>query len=64
MCRRCSVPAPAAIPAAAAKQNDNKYDNEKRGDIHVSLLGADVAPCAAALQLQSTVEGFFRSSHQ
>lgn len=51
----CSVPAAAAIPAAA-KQHDNKHDDKKRGDIHNNLPGADVAPCAAALQLESTVD--------
>ena len=29
------IPAAPAVPAAAAKQQDDKYDDEKRGGIHV-----------------------------
>ena len=34
---RCLIPAAPAVPAAAKQQND-KYDDEKRGGIHVELL--------------------------
>jgi hypothetical protein len=34
---RCLIPAAPAVPAAAKQQNDN-YDDEKRGGIHVELL--------------------------
>jgi hypothetical protein len=52
---RCLIPAAPAVPAAAAKQQNDKYDDEKRGGIHVELLLA--MPCvfshfAYALPLQ------------
>ena len=31
---RCLIPAAPAVPAAAAKQQNDKYDDEKRGGIH------------------------------
>jgi hypothetical protein len=31
-------PAAPAVPAAAAKQQNDNYDDEKRGSIHVELL--------------------------
>ena len=40
---RCSIPAAPAVPAAAANQQNDKYDDEKRGGIHVELLLA--VPC-------------------
>jgi hypothetical protein len=40
---RCLIPAAPAVPAAAAKQQNDKYDDEKRGGIHVELLLA--VPC-------------------
>jgi hypothetical protein len=36
---RCLIPAAPAVPAAAAKQQNDKYDDEKRGGIHVELIG-------------------------
>jgi hypothetical protein len=55
---RCLIPAAPAIPAAAAKQQNDKYDDEKRGGIHVELLLA--VPCmfshfAYPLPLQPTL---------
>ena len=35
---RCLIPAAPAVPAAAAKQQNDKYDDEKRVGIHVELL--------------------------
>jgi hypothetical protein len=35
---RCLIPAAPAVPATAAKQQNDKYDDEKRGAIHVELL--------------------------
>jgi hypothetical protein len=35
---RATVPPPTAIPAAAAKQQNEKYDDENRGQIHLWLL--------------------------
>ena len=32
---RCLIPAAPAVPAAAAKQQNDKYDDEKRGGIHM-----------------------------
>jgi hypothetical protein len=32
-----SVPASTAVPTAAAKQHDEKNDDEKRGDIHLRI---------------------------
>jgi hypothetical protein len=40
---RCLIPAAPAVPAAAANQQNDKYDDEKRGGIHVELLLA--VPC-------------------
>jgi hypothetical protein len=34
----CLIPAAPAVPAAAAKQQNDKNDDEKRGAIHVNLL--------------------------
>ena len=53
----CLIPAAPAVPAAAGKQQNDKYDDEKRGVIHVELLLA--VPCvfshfAYALPLQPT----------
>jgi hypothetical protein len=55
---RCLIPAAPAVPAAAAKQQNDKYDDEKRGGIHVELL--PVVPCvfshfAYPLPLQPTL---------
>jgi hypothetical protein len=55
---RCLIPAAPAVPAAADKQQNDKYDDEKRGVIHVELLLA--VPCvfshfAYALPLQPTL---------
>jgi hypothetical protein len=54
---RCLIPAAPAVPATAAKQQNDKYDDEKRGAIHVELLRQ--RPCvfshfAYALPLQPT----------
>src|SRR5258707_4557888 len=54
---RCLIPAAPAVPAAADNQQNDKYDDEKRGVIHVELLLA--VPCvfshfAYALPLQPT----------
>jgi hypothetical protein len=35
---RCLIPAAPAVPATAAKQQNDKYDDEKRGAIHIELL--------------------------
>jgi hypothetical protein len=48
-------PAAPAVPAAAAKQQNDKYDDEKRGGIHVEILLAvpyvfSHFACALALQ--------------
>src|SRR5665647_1466637 len=40
------VPASTAVPTAAAKQQNEKYNDEKRGGIHVSLP-RNTAYCAA-----------------
>ena len=32
------IPAAPAVPAATANQHNDKYDDEKRGGIHVELL--------------------------
>jgi hypothetical protein len=52
------MPAAPAVPASAANQQNDKYDDEKRGGIHVELLLA--VPCvfshfAYALPLQPTL---------
>jgi hypothetical protein len=40
------VPASTAVPTAAAKQQNENYNDEKRGDIHVHLP-RNAAWCAA-----------------
>jgi hypothetical protein len=40
---RCLIPAAPAVPAATANQHNDKYDDEKRGGIHVEFLLA--VPC-------------------
>ena len=42
---RCLIPAAPAVPAAAAKQQNDKYDDEKRVGIHVELLLALPPAC-------------------
>jgi hypothetical protein len=50
---RCLIPAAPAVPAAAANQQNDKYDDEKRGGIHVELLLAvPFSHFAFALRLQ------------
>jgi hypothetical protein len=54
---RCLIPAAPAVPAAADKQQNDKYDDEKRGVIHVELLLAVpsvFSHFAYALPLQPT----------
>jgi hypothetical protein len=40
------VPAPTAVPAAAAQQQNDKYDDENRREIHERLPSLPVFACA------------------